>query len=366
MEHSIVPDGANIDIHNHTRGSDGRQRSMRMLLRAAKTRKNIVSITDHNSVDGYKNLEDELYSIVEVIREDESYDPSHIIDVLETVRLLTGTELITSYQGVIVEVLGYDIDVDTMREEIKRLQTTVNKKPYEVLYSEFKKLIKEKNLVFDESVLDAAYQKIKKEGKGGVVGPFYQELSSHTENDKFLEYEENGEKKRADNLKLYINKHLYNKESELFVDMTDSRPVFQDTIDAIHKAGGKAFLAHPGRYMDKFNVINYLDEMISCGLDGIEVFYPDHSYDFAKTLFEKVREHNILASGGSDDHHSDVEGIQYNTGRVSVPQVAETDWIMESAKDGGYLKRNIVLKKYIDELKEIRDKRRPKKEDEGR
>ena len=47
-----------------------------------------------------------------------------------------------------------------MREEIRRLQATVTKKPYEVLYSEFKKLIKEKNLVFDESVLDAAYQKL--------------------------------------------------------------------------------------------------------------------------------------------------------------------------------------------------------------
>lgn len=366
MEYNIVPTDANIDIHNHTRGSDGRQRSMRMLLRAAKTRKNIVSITDHNSVDGYKNLEDDLYSIVEVVKEDESYDPSHIIDVLETVKLLTGTELITSYQGVIVEVLGYGIDIDIMREEIRRLQATVTKKPYEVLYSEFKKLIKEKNLVFDESVLDAAYQKIKLEGKGGVVGPFYQELASHPENDRFLEYEENGAIKRADNLKLYINKHLYNKDSELFVDMTDSRPTFQDTIDAIHRAGGKAFLAHPGRYMDKFNVINYLDEMIDCNLDGIEVFYSNHSYEFSKTLFEKVRQHAILASGGSDDHHSDVEGIQYNTGRVSVPQVAQTEWIMNSVQDGGYLKQNNILRKYIDELKAIRSRRISRKEEEGR
>lgn len=186
-----------------------------------------------------------------------------------------------------------------------------------MLYSEFKKLIKEKNLVFDESVLDAAYQKIKLEGKGGVVGPFYQELASHPENDRFLEYEENGAIKRADNL-------------------------------------------------NKFNVINYLDEMIDCNLDGIEVFYSDHSYEFSKTLFEKVRQHGILASGGSDDHHSDVEGIQYNTGRVSVPQVAQTEWIMNSVQDGGYLKQNNILRKYIDELKAIRSRRISRKEEEGR
>ena len=366
MEYSIVPIDANVDIHNHTQGSDGAQRSLRMLLRVAKTKMNIVSITDHNSVDGYKNLEDDLYSVLKIVEEDKSYDPSHIIDVLETVRLLTGTELITSYQGVIVEVLGYGIDIDIMKAEIERLQTTVAKKPYEVLYSEFNRIIKEKGLIFDESILDVAYQKIKTEGKGGVVGPFYQELASHPENDRFLEYEENGEVKRADNLKLFINKHLYNKTSELFVDMTDSRPTFQDTIDAIHKAGGKAILAHPGRYMDKFNVVNYLDEMIACDLDGIEVFYPDHSYEFAKTLFGKVREHNILASGGSDDHHTIKEGIQYNTGRVSVPEVSETDWIKDFVSDGGYLKQNAILKRYIDELKIIRDRRRIKKEEEGR
>ena len=51
MEYNIVPTDANIDIHNHTRGSDGRQRSMRMLLRAAKTRKNIVSISIHLPVN---------------------------------------------------------------------------------------------------------------------------------------------------------------------------------------------------------------------------------------------------------------------------------------------------------------------------
>ncbi len=366
MEYNIVPTDANIDIHNHTRGSDGAQRSLRMLLRAARTRKNIVSITDHNSVGGYKNLEDDLYSVLKSVEEDKSYDPSRMIDVLETVKLLTGTELITSYQGVIVEVLGYGIDIDVMKAEIERLQTTVTKKPYEVLYSEFKKLIKEKGLVFDERILDTAYQKIKTEGKGGVVGPFYQELASHPENDRFLEYEENGEVKRADSLKLFINKHLYNKVSELFVDMANSRPSFKDTIEAIHMAGGKAILAHPGRYMDKFNVVNYLDEMIACGLDGIEVFYPDHSYEFAKTLFGKVREHNILASGGSDDHYTIKEGIQYNTGRVSVPQVAETDWIKDMVENGGYLKQNETLKKYIDELKQIREQRRPKKEEEER
>ena len=43
-------------------------------------------------------------------------------------------------------------------------------------------------LKFDKTVLDEAYEKIKKEGKGGVVGPFYNELIKHEENKKLLKY----------------------------------------------------------------------------------------------------------------------------------------------------------------------------------
>ena len=50
----IVPIDINVDLHNHTKGSDGRQRSLRFLLRASSKGKNIVAITDHDSVKGIK------------------------------------------------------------------------------------------------------------------------------------------------------------------------------------------------------------------------------------------------------------------------------------------------------------------------
>ena len=61
------------------------------------------------------------------------------------------------------------------------------------MYTE--KIIDEKGLKFDKSVLDEAYEKIKTEGKGGVVGPFYNELIKHEENKELLKYtDENGDK----------------------------------------------------------------------------------------------------------------------------------------------------------------------------
>lgn len=355
----IMPVSVNADIHNHTRGSDGRQSAFRFLLRAAHNSKNIVSMSDHDSVKGYKNLENDLYSVVETIKADKSYEPSKIIEMLENIKILKGTELITSYNGVIIEVLGYNFDVDKMQSEIERLKTTVQKKPYEALYEGFTKIIEEKGLTFNKEVLDEAYNKIKQEGKGGVVGPFYNELAAHEENKNLLTYiDENGEEKQADTLKLFINKHLYNKKSPLFVDMSATRPTYEDTIDAIHKAGGKAFLAHAGRYKDKMPVEEYIDDMIEKGLDGVEVFYPDHSYEFREFLLQKVREHGVKASGGTDDHHTIKEGIQYEMGKVAIPNIPETEWMQESVENGlDFVKNSEKMKEAIQELKALRKER---------
>lgn len=358
-KYEIMPIDVNADAHNHTRGSDGRQTSFRAMLRAYNEGMNIISITDHDSVKGFRNFQEDLYSVMETIREDKSYDPSKIIEMFENMSILKGTELITSYNGVIVEVLGYNFDIEKMEQEISYLKTTVQQKPYEALYEGFNKIIDEKGLVFDKTIIDDAYQKIKTEGKGGVVGPFFNELFAHEENKKLLKYiDEKGEEKVADTLKLFINKHLYNKKSELFVDMSKTRPTFKDTIDAIHRAGGQAFLAHAGRYKDKMPVEDYIDDMIEEGLDGLEVYYPDHSYKFREFLLQKVKEHDIKASGGSDDHHSKKEGIQYETGRVALPSIPETKWIQETAQNGkDFLSESIEIQEVIKELRELKELR---------
>ncbi len=168
----IMPIELNTDAHNHTRGSDGRQTTFRTMLRAYNKGINTIAITDHDSVKGFRNLERDMYSVMGTIREDKSYDTSKILEMLENMHIIKGTELITSYNGVIIEVLGYNFDIEKMESEIANLKTTVKEKPYEALYKGFNKIIDEKGLKFDKTVLDEAYEKIKKEGKGGVVGPF--------------------------------------------------------------------------------------------------------------------------------------------------------------------------------------------------
>lgn len=121
----IVSVDTHSDLHNHTRGSDGKQSSFRFLLRASNKGKDIVSISDHDSVKGYKNLANDLYSVIETIKEDKSYSSNkigEIIEMLEGIKILKGTELITSYNGCIIEVLGYNFDVDKMEQEIRKIK----------------------------------------------------------------------------------------------------------------------------------------------------------------------------------------------------------------------------------------------------
>ena len=86
-----------IDLHIHTIHSDGTDTVEELLLNAEKANLEIISITDHDSVGAYKELEKE-----EIRR-------------LFSGKIIVGTELKTHYKGIPIEVLAYGIDYNKMR-----------------------------------------------------------------------------------------------------------------------------------------------------------------------------------------------------------------------------------------------------------
>ena len=77
------------DLHNHTTGSDGTQSPLRMLLRASNRGKNIVSISDHDSVKGYTQLRNQ---IAEKLEELEELNKKENITQEEKERIALGTK----------------------------------------------------------------------------------------------------------------------------------------------------------------------------------------------------------------------------------------------------------------------------------
>jgi predicted metal-dependent phosphoesterase TrpH len=93
-----------------------------------------------------------------------------------------------------------------------------------------------------------------------------------------------------------LYEELFNPESENNIYVTAHFPSPKDVIDAIHQAGGVAVLAHPS----VCEVCNMVDELLSYGLDGVEVFHTSNTRDDQKNLLALAKSENILVTGGSD------------------------------------------------------------------
>jgi hypothetical protein len=88
----------------------------------------------------------------------------------------------------------------------------------------------------------------------------------------------------------------------------------QETIDLVHDAGGLIVLAHPPRA----GTIDLVPMLHALGLDGVEVYYPEHTSDEIARLERIAAERGLLATGGSDFHGWD-DGVHANLGSVYVP-----------------------------------------------
>lgn len=74
-------------------------------------------------------------------------------------------------------------------------------------------------------------------------------------------------------------------------------------IAAIHAAGGVAVLAHPVTFRLGVNALDtFVGELKAMGLDGIEVFYPEHSPPRERSFRRLAQKYDLAITGGSDFH----------------------------------------------------------------
>jgi predicted metal-dependent phosphoesterase TrpH len=91
---------------------------------------------------------------------------------------------------------------------------------------------------------------------------------------------------------------LFSPDSETNVLAPTKYPSVEEVINEIHGAGGIAVLAHPG----KFDNFDEIDNYISMGLDGIEVWCPENTEEQSLQLQTFCKKHKILMTGGSNFH----------------------------------------------------------------
>jgi predicted metal-dependent phosphoesterase TrpH len=75
-------------------------------------------------------------------------------------------------------------------------------------------------------------------------------------------------------------------------------PDFREVLELIHSSGGIAVMAHPPLYDSE----DALEELVSLGLDGVEVWHPAHTDSDVERLSAFATENNLLMTGGTDFH----------------------------------------------------------------
>lgn len=250
-----------FDFHLHTTKSDGVLSVEEMLDTLHLSSIQPFSITDHNHALAYECFDYHNYPCI------------------------PGTEIATSYKGEIIELLGFGIDPIVINAWYRKFYSNDNLERIEkILFKRIQECAEKQNYLFDESLQLECFE------KGSSKKIMYQELSKNNL-DFAISYP---------TYKIFFRKGLSNPDSPFFIHEADTYLSFDETINLIHRAGGKAFLAHIFEY-DAFRKNGYIEE-VKDRLDGIECFHPSIPMRESVKLFKYCEDNHLYVSGGSDFH----------------------------------------------------------------
>ena len=274
-----------IDLHMHTIYSDGDKTVEEVLKMCENKKLEYISITDHDTCKQYND---------DALKNNNIYNGKIII----------GSELHAVFQKKNIEILAYNINPNIINEWCEKYYSEEKlREQQDICRQRLFDICNKHGLVYDES-------KIRKPKKVSeyVERPIYEEVMKHKENHKIL-----GE--FTESFGIFFRKGLANPESSYFMNYIEFRPPYKEVIDIIHKAGGKAFLAHPFEYKFKDTIEFINDLRKEKELDGIECFHPSANQEQRNILIDYAKSNNLYISGGSDYHGSPKPDIEIGIGR---------------------------------------------------
>lgn len=239
------------DLHMHTYFSDGYFSPEQLVEKAKKQGIRILSITDHDSVNG----------TLDAIGCAEKYD----------IEIIPGVEISTDIRDTEVHILGYFVDPKN-----KDLEHYLNFFREE-RYKRAMRIVDKLNILG----LDISFDDVLATAKNSAIGRPHiaQALLAKGQVKSFFEA-----------FYKYIGNHAPAYERKVHLSP-------QSAFKIITDAGGLSFIAHPGNMPEIL-----IKELIDAGVDGIEVIHPSHSPEQVRFYRGIVNEYFLLESGGSDFH----------------------------------------------------------------
>lgn len=286
-----------IDMHMHTIYSDGSKTVKEVLEECEKMGLKVIAITDHNTCAAYY---DKAY------RESRKYFSGTII---------RGTELNARFQNRSIEILGYHVNPDViMKWREKYYSKEAVQRNVELISNRYFKILDDKGIKCDRKKI-----RLQETTERDCMRDIFEEILTYPENEKIL----GKEYFNLPELTFYRNE-IANPNSDYFLDWVSTFPSAEEVVEIIHKAGGKAFFAHPFEY--KFNdTMDYVESLVqTVNLDGIECYHPSaEDGNKIPILISYSKSKGLLISGGSDYHGELKPNIELGKGKGSLKIVTD-------------------------------------------
>ena len=256
-----------IDLHTHTKFSDGYFTPQELLEKVSETNISVLAITDHDTIDAI---------------------PSAVtLGEKLGITVVPGIELSAQDGERDLHILGYfmDIENETFKEYLTLFKSERIKRAERII-------AKLKNLGYSITIEDV----LTLSGTSVVGRPHI-----------------------ADALvKLGIVKSFYEAFQKL---LGNTSPAYEkkyyvspaNAIKIIQDAGGIAVIAHPGALPEET-----IRELIKANIDGFEIYHPSHSAQQMK-YYEGITTNYFLYGTGGSDFHGGTRSDVNNIGKYYTP-----------------------------------------------
>jgi len=247
-----------FDLHSHTRFSDGTLEPQDLIARARGRGVDVLAITDHDTVDAYRNLEQQ-----------------------QPIRLVAGIEFSTQWESTGIHVLGLDIDPDSdaIREGV-RFQTNA-------------RLERARRIgdILGKMGVAGAFDGASALATGGYIGRPH-----------FAQYLVNTGKARS--MQAAFRKYVGDGQPG---DVRQHWAELARVVGWIRESNGIGVLAHPLKYkLTRTRLKRLLADFIAVGGEGMEVVSGQQDPQRTARMAEVCEHMRLLASCGSDFHAPDV------------------------------------------------------------
>ncbi len=259
-----------VDLHIHSTASDGRFSPEVIVGKAAALGLAIISLTDHDSVDG-------IAPALEAAK------------AFPRLRVIPGVEISTDLPAGEAHVLGYFIDYhsDELKAALERFRSSREKRAQGMI-AKLRKL--------GVRVDWGRVQEIA--GDGSIGRPHIAQAML--------------EKGYIASIKEAFTKYI-GREGPAYVEREKMTPA--EAVELIARSGGLPVLAHPFTVVDTEAMVTGLK---AAGLVGIEAYYNNYTDDEIRRLVGLADRHSLIPTGGSDYHGLD-NSSETMLGGVEVP-----------------------------------------------